>query len=132
MLRDILAGVAGIAVAVAIVMLAEELNHVVYPPPPGLDLNDPESMRAAVAQLPFAALLMLMGGWVLATFVGAVLADRIGTAKAWIYPTIVGLVMFAGTAANLILIPHPLWFSILALLAILLSAWLAWKVTSQS
>jgi len=128
MLRDLLAGVIGIAVAIAIVLLAEELNHVIYPPPAGLDLDDPESMRMAVAQLPLGAFLMLIGGWVLATFVGAVLAGRIGTAKAWIYPAIVGIVMLAGTASILILIPHPLWFSIASPLAILASVWLAWLV----
>lgn len=128
MLRDILAAVTGVAVAIAVVLLAEELNHYIYPPPPGLDLNDPESMRSVVAQLPLGAFVLLLVGWALATLVGAVVAGRIGTAKAWTYPTVVGVVMLAGVASNLILIPHPLWFSIVSPLAILASAWLAWIV----
>jgi hypothetical protein len=128
MLRDILGGVAGVAIAVAIVFLADVLSHMLYPFPADLDASDPAGTRAYIATLPIGAFLMIMGGWVLGTFVGAVVAARIGTAKAWVYPTIVGLLMFAATTATLIAIPHPHWFSIVSLLAILASAWLAWLV----
>jgi hypothetical protein len=128
MLRDILAGIAGIVVAVAIVFLAEKLSHTVYPMPVSIDPGDTEELRTYVAAMPLGAFFMLMGGWAVATFVGAVVADRIGTAKAWIFPTVVGGFMFAATTANLILIPHPHWFTALSLLAILVSSWLAWRV----
>jgi hypothetical protein len=128
MLRDILAGIAGVVIAVLIVFLADELSHMMYPMPAGLDPSDTEDLRDYIATLPLAAFLMVMGGWVVATFVGAVVADRIGTAKTWIYPTAVGGFVFAATTANLILIPHPHWFTAVSLTAILLSAWLAWRV----
>jgi hypothetical protein len=115
-------------IAVLIVFLTEELVHMMYPMPAGLDASDTDDLRDYVATLPLSAFLMLMGGWVTATFVGAVVADRIGTAKVWIYPTIVGGFMFAATTANLILIPHPHWFTAVSLAAILVSAWLAWRV----
>ena len=132
MLRDILACVAGVAIAFLIVFLADELSHMMYPPPPGLDFSDPEALRLYVATLPIGALLSVMGGWVVATFVGSVVAGRIGTAKAWIFPSVVGGLMFAATLANLIAIPHPLWFAIVSLLAILASAWLAWLAASRA
>ena len=128
MLRDIFAGIAGVVIAVLIVFLADELSHMVYPMPASLDPADTEDLRAYIATLPIAAFLMVMGGWVVATFVGSVVADRIGTAKLWIYPTVVGGFMFTATTANLIAIPHPHWFTAISLTAILLSAWLAWWV----
>ena len=128
MLRDILAGIAGVVIAVLIVFLADELSHMMYPMPANIDVRDTEVLGAYIATLPIGAFLMIMGGWVVATFVGSVVADRIGTAKTWIYPTIVGGVIFAATTANLILIPHPHWFTAVALTAILMSAWLAWRV----
>jgi hypothetical protein len=128
MLRDILACIVGVVIAVLIVFLADELTHMMYPMPAGLDASDTEDLRDYIATLPLGAFLMLMGGWVVATFVGAVVADRIGTAKAWIYPTAVGGFVFAATTANLILIPHPHWFTAVSLAAILVSAWLAWAV----
>ena len=128
MLRDIFAGIAGVVIAVLIVFLADELSHMVYPMAASLDPADTEDLRAYIATLPIAAFLMVMGGWVVATFVGSVVADRIGTAKLWIYPTVVGGFMFTATTANLIAIPHPHWFTAISLTAILLSAWLAWRV----
>jgi len=132
MLRDILAGFAGVVIAVVIVFLADELSHMLYPFPAGLDPGDSDALRDYIAALPAGAYLLVMGGWVLGTFVGAVAADRIGTAKAWIYPSVVGILMFAATASTLIAIPHPLWFSIVSLLAILASTWCAWLVASRS
>jgi hypothetical protein len=131
MLRDILAGIAGVAIAVAIVFLGDELSHMLYPFPADVDPNDADALRAYIATVPIAGFLMVMSGWVLGTFVGAVVAGRIGTTKAWVYPTIVGGLVFAATTATLIAIPHPLWFSIVSLLAILASAWLAWKVAPR-
>jgi hypothetical protein len=128
MLRDILAGVFGVAIAVLIVFLSDELSHMVYPLPAGLDPTDSEALRPYIASLPLGAFLMIMGGWVVATFVGAVVAGRIGTAKTWVYPAVIGGLIFAATTATLIAIPHPHWFSALSLIAILASAWLAWKV----
>ena len=125
MLRDILAGVVGVAIAVLIVFLSDMLSHTVYPMPAGLDPQDAEALRPYIASLPFGALLMVMGGWIVATFVGSVVAGRIGTAKAWVYPAVVGGLMFAATTATLIAIPHPHWFSATSLIAILVSAWLA-------
>ncbi len=125
MIRDILAALAGIAIAVLIVFIATELNHTVYPPPPELDFSDPDALRPYIATLPIGAFLLLMGGWVVGTFVGSVIAGRIGTAKPWVYPAIVGGLVFTATVANLLAIPHPLWFSITALIGIVASAWLA-------
>ena len=128
MLRDILAGIVGVVIAILIVFLAEELIHMMYPMPASLDPGNTADLRDYIATQPLGAFLMLMGGWVVATFVGAVVADRVGTAKVWIYPTLVGGFMFAATTANLILIPHPHWFTAVSLTAILVSAWLAWWV----
>jgi hypothetical protein len=128
MLRDILAGIVGVVIAGSIVFLADELSHMVYPMPANLDPSDTGDVRDYIATMPLGAFFMVMGGWVVATFVGSVIADRIGTAKTWIYPTLVGGFMFAATTATLILIPHPHWFTAVSLTAILVSAWLAWWV----
>ena len=128
MLRDIFAGIAGVVIAILIVYLSDELSHMMYPMPASLEPSDTADLRDYIAALPLVASLMVMGGWVVATFVGSVIADRIGTAKVWIYPTVVGGFMFTATTANLIAIPHPHWFTAVSLIGILLSAWLAWRV----
>ena len=69
MLRDILAGVVGVVIAVLIVFLTDELSHMMYPMPANVDPSDMENLRDYIATLPLGAFLMVMAGWVVATFV---------------------------------------------------------------
>lgn len=128
MVRDILAGVIGIAVAILIVFLAHQLNVMLFPPPIGLDLNDPDALQPYVATLPISAFVLVLVGPMVGTFIGATIACRIGTAKPMLYPAIIATLFLAFTVSNLIAIPHPLWFAIAAIITIALSAWLAWQL----
>lgn len=132
MIRNPAAAVAGLFVAFVSIYLIDKLGHSIYPPPADLDFSDPDAIRPYIATLPITALLFPMFGWFTGTFLGSVIACLIGTAKAWVFPTMVGGLIFAATIANLIVIPHPLWFSIISLLGIIASAWLAWMVTSRA
>jgi len=122
--KNIFAGVAGIIVAVAIVWLVEMIGHSVYPPPPGLDFADPVAMRAYMETLPIGAFLFVGGAWFLGTLGGTMTACRIGSAQATTYAMVVGGLMLLATAANLYMIPHPLWFSVLGILGVVGAAWL--------
>ena len=66
--------------------------------------------------------------WFTGTFAGSLAACYTGTARPVIFVGIVGGLVFARTVANLILIPHPLWFSIVSLAGIVASAWLAMQI----
>lgn len=125
MLRNIIAGIVGLIVAVALVALIESLGHVVYPPPANLDFSDPDVMRPYISTLPIGALLFVLFAWFIAAFVGTMIACMIGNAKPLIYAVVVGGLMLVATVTNLIMIPHPLWFSITAVFGIVGSAWLA-------
>lgn len=122
--KNIAAGVAGVLVAVALVWLVETFGHSVYPPPPDLNFADTEAMRVYVATLPIGAFLFVGGAWFIAALVGTFAACKIGDANPMIYAGVVGGFMLIATAANLIMIPHPLWFSVLAVLGIVIAAWL--------
>ena len=71
-----------------------------------------------------------MIAWVVGTFSGSLVASKLGTANPLIFAGIVGGLILAATIANLIMIPHPLWFSIVSLIAIAATAWFAAKVAS--
>ena len=128
MIRNIAALIAGIVTAFASIYLIKNLGHTIYPPPPDLDFSDPEAMRPYIATLPIIALLFPMFGWFIGAFAGSLVADFCGNAKPYVFAGIVGGLVLAATIANLILIPHPLWFSITSLLGIIASAWLATRV----
>ncbi len=129
MIRSIGALIAGIVTAFASIYLIEMLGHMIYPPPADLDFSDPEAIRPYIATLPIIALLFPMFGWFVGTFAGSLVADFCGDAKPYVFTGIVGGLVLAATIANLIVIPHPLWFSITSLLGIIASAWLATRVT---
>ncbi|MDH3429121.1 MAG: hypothetical protein OEM60_10015 [Gammaproteobacteria bacterium] len=132
MIRDAAAVIAGVVTAFVLIMLIEKLGHLIYPPPADLDWSDPAAVRPYIATLPLLALLFPMFAWMIGTFAGSRLACFIGTARPLTLAGIVGGLVLAATIANLIVIPHPLWFSILSVLGIAASAWLAMQLCPKS
>ena len=130
MARNVAAALAGIVTAFVMIMLIEKLGHIIYPPPADLDVSNPDVMRPYIATLPFLALLFPMIAWVVATFAGTLVACKIGTANPLLFAATVGGLVLAGTIANLIMIKHPLWFSLVSLVAVAASAWIAARVSS--
>lgn len=122
--KNIGAGIAGVAIAIAIVWLIETVGHSVYPPPPDLDFANAEAMRAYISTLPIGAFLFVGGAWFVATLCGTFAACKIGDARPLVFAGVVGGLMLVATTANLIMIPHPLWFSVLGIAGIFVAAWI--------
>lgn len=122
--KNIVAGIAGVVIAVALVWLVEKLGQTVYPPPSDLDFANPDAMRAYVKTVPVGALLFVGAAWFVGTLGGTLAACKIGNAKPLTFAVVVGGLMLIATAANLVMIPHPIWFSILGIAAIIVGAWL--------
>ncbi len=122
--KNILAGVAGVVIAVALVWVVEKVGHAVYPPPPDLNFADPDAMRAYIATLPLGALLFVAAAWFIGTLCGTCAACAIGTAKPVIFAMLVGGLMLIATIINLVMIPHPMWFSVPGIVGIVVAAWL--------
>ena len=95
-----------------VVSIAEAGAHKLYPPPPGLDMTDFNQVKRFVASLPVNALLVVLAGWLVGTFLGTWLAARIARSSAPGY--VVGALLLAAGIANSVLIPQPLWFSIVS------------------
>lgn len=132
MFRNVAAAVIGLVVAFVLIMAIEKVGHVIYPPPPDLDFSDPQAVRPYIATLPILALLFPIFAWMIGTFSGSLVACSIGTARPLGFAVIVGGLVIAGTVANLIVIPHPLWFSVVSLVGIVASAWLAMQLAPGS
>lgn len=116
MLRVIAATVTGTVLAIALIFAIELVSHQIWPPPAGTNTNDPESVRVLMAQMPLGALLSVAFAWVLAAFVGGLVAAKIARR---IYPAYIvgGLIALSGVA-NLIMMPHPVWFWAVALVVV--------------
>lgn len=66
----ILAVVAGVVVAVVIVFVFEAAGHSIWPPPPGLDVSDPEALKALMPSIPIGAKVAVVVAWVAGAFGG--------------------------------------------------------------
>jgi len=132
MLRKISAVLLGLLAAVATVMLIEWISHQIYPPPPGLDFNNAEQVRQHVSTLPPGAFIAILTGWLMGTLAGGVVACQIAREKPAVFASIIGTVMMVATIANLIMIPHPSWFSIAGIVVIAAGTVLAirWSATT--
>ena len=56
--RSILAVIAGVICAVLTVGMIESIGHWVYPPPPGVDISDPDQLRSIMDRLPTGVILL--------------------------------------------------------------------------
>ena len=124
MVKNIAAGIAGVIIAVGLVWLIEMIGHAVYPPPPDIDFSNADAIRGYIANLPPGAFLFVGCGWFIGTLCGTMAACRIGTAPPWTSALVIGGFMLAATAFNLTTIPHPLWFSVVGIAAIVVAAWI--------
>ncbi|MDP1631355.1 MAG: hypothetical protein Q8L66_08040 [Caulobacter sp.] len=121
MLRLGLGVVVGIVVGFAIVMGGEALGHRVFPPPGGVDFTDPVAVKAMIAGMPVAALIMLVVGWAVAAFAASAVALLVSQRDRRAGFIASGVVL-AATVANLLMLPHPLWVSVTAVVGIGLAA----------
>ena len=118
MLRTILGTIAGIAAAMAIVLLVEWIGHLLHPLPADVDMSDPEAVGRAVEAAPFAARLIVVAAWFLGAAGGALVA-RLVSRRYW-SGWVVAAVIAAGGVVTVLMIPHPAWMQVAAVAAPLL------------
>ena len=116
--RAIVAVIAGVVSAFVTIVLVEALGALVAPAGVAPDVKDVERMRAYLLALPLSAYAFLLLAYLVGSVVGGMVAGRVvgtpGSRCVWI----VGGILLMTTLANLVLIAHPLWFSIAAVIAI--------------
>ena len=131
MVRRIAAAVLGIVAAGLIVAAIKKLGHSVYPVPPDIDFRDPVQFGNYVEGLPIGAFIFVDGGWTSGTLGGDLLACFIARETPLVYAAIVGSLVLLGTIMNLLSIPHPLWFSITSVLAIIATIFITGRLGSS-
>lgn len=130
MLRDVGAVILGLVVSFGVIMGIQMIGHAIWPPPEGLNRNDMDALQTYVSQLPFLALLAPIASYFFGALAGPFVASKIGMAQPKAFAAIIGLILLAATVANLIQIPHPVWFSVLAVAAVFIGAWLALQLST--
>ncbi len=117
--------VAGSAVNMGIIMISSS----VIPPPEGADVTTSEGLKAAMHLFQPKHFIMPFLAHALGTFVGAMLAALIAANRKMMFALIIGIFFLAGGIANVLMLPSPLWFTIVDLAgAYLTMAYLAAKL----
>ncbi|ANP47066.1 hypothetical protein [Candidatus Viadribacter manganicus] len=123
--RIVLGIVIGVAVGIGLVMVGDTINHRLFPPPPEVQITNPEAIRAYMQTAPITSLLGLPVTWTIAAFAAAFAGAKIGS-KAWA-GWVAGALIFAATCLNLAMIPHPVWMLVVAIVCVPAAAWLGGK-----
>ena len=128
--RRILAVLLGLAAASVLFTAFEHVSSLIHPPPPGMDFNDPVALKAYIAGLPLRAFLMVLAGHILGSFAGGVVATRVAPTAGARPALIAGGLLTLGGVINLVMIPHPIWFSIADVPSFLVMSFLGARVAA--
>jgi hypothetical protein len=110
MIRNVLAIVAGIAVAMATFMLFEELSHQLHPVPANFNLKDETSVKNFIANTPVSSFLMVLAGYIVGSVFAGFVIRLISNAHTSRPATIAGGFLTLAAIINFYQIPHPHWF----------------------
>lgn len=128
MLRKLGGVVVGAVVALLLIVVLERAIRYVFPPPP-LDYSDPDVRRLLAMNAPAGSLISVIVAYAFAALAGAWTAVRVARDGAWPAWAVGGLLLLQ-TVLNVVSLPHPLWFTVLALAAIAAAAWTAGQLAS--
>ena len=118
MARAIVAVIAGLVAAFVSILVTEAVGALVVPAGVAPSLKDAERMREYLAGLPLSAYAFIIAAYLIGSAVGGVVAARVVGRPSSRCVWVVGGLLLAVTMGNLVLIPHPLWFSIASVVAI--------------
>jgi hypothetical protein len=113
-LRGIAAIIAGMIVAFILVVAVEFFSAVVHPVPHDFK-GTMEEMCQHVARYPHWVLALVVPAWAGTAFASTWISGRLGNRFCGLF---IGLLLVAALILNLWMLPYPIWFKILNLLAI--------------
>lgn len=131
--RTLLAVLAGAVVMWLTIFVLEFAGHAVFPPPPGLDPQNPADLATLITQAPIGAMAMLVLAWVVGAFTGGYTAARISQRHKRMAAVIVAMLVMLGVGGMVWLVPnHPFWVSALGLLLPIPAALLAARLAAPT
>jgi hypothetical protein len=118
MLKNIGAVAVGVLAGALVIFIVENVGHLIFPPPSGLNLKDPAVLATVMDQIPMGAKIVVIVGWFLGIFAGGAAALYIGKRWAPVAWVVAGT-LFAMAAITMLQIPHPWWMVAGAIVATL-------------
>jgi hypothetical protein len=130
-IRNILAVIAGAVVGSLVNMGIIMISGSIIPPPEGVDNTTVEGLKAGIHLFQPKHFLFPFLAHALGTFVGALLTAFIAANRKLLFAMIIGVFFLAGGIGNVLMLPSPLWFTLVDLIgAYLPMAFLAGKLAN--
>lgn len=130
-LKNVLAVVAGIILGGIVNMGVIVLGGQIAPVPDGINIMDPESLKANIDKMPLLNLLIPIIAHALGTLVGAFVTTKIAASHKQRLAMIIGCFFLLGGIQMIMQIGGPLWFKVVDLVfAYLPMAWLGSRLAS--
>ncbi|GAB1463427.1 hypothetical protein [Pedobacter sp.] len=129
-LRNVIAIIAGVVIGSLVNMAIIMVSGSIITAPAGVDMTTEEGLKAGMPLLQPKHFIFPFLAHAIGTFVGAYIAARIATKKN-IFAMIIGLFFLAGGISMVMMLPSPIWFTIIDLVgAYLPVAYFAGKIAN--
>lgn len=115
--RNILAVIAGAFIGSLVNGSLIMMSSFIIPPPNGADVTTEEGLKAAMHLFEPKHFIMPFLAHAIGTLIGAVIAVAIAANNKMKMAIIVGILFLMGGIANVLMLPAPMWFNILDLVA---------------
>ena len=107
-IRNLVAVLAGMLIAMMVVMAIESVSIILYPIPEDAR-DDPQALRQWAEKLPVLANLIVLIAWCAGAFAGAAITRLVSTRR-WIFGGLLVILLLVGMGVfNLVTLPHR-WF----------------------
>jgi len=113
--KNILAVIAGLVIGSLVNMGLVTISGSMIPPPEGADVTTMEGLKASLHLFEPKHFIFPFLAHALGTLAGAIVAALIATKHKMRYAVGIGLFFMVGGITNVIMLPSPLWFTILDL-----------------
>jgi hypothetical protein len=110
MIRLILAVVVGVVASASVVALGQWIGHRIVPPPSIPDPSDMEAVKAMIAALPPQAFIPVLASYFAGALLGPAAALAVARGRRLAGWTCLAI-LFLFAVANMVMLPHPLWFT---------------------
>jgi len=114
-LKNILAVVIGIIIGSLVNMGIIMISRSIIPPPQDADITTMEGLKSSMHLFEPKHFIFPFLAHALGTFIGAIVAAIIAATHKATFAIIIGVFFLIGGIVNVIMLPSPIWFSILDL-----------------
>ncbi|MEI5985875.1 MULTISPECIES: hypothetical protein [Sphingobacterium] len=131
-LRNILAIIVGFVIGSAVNMFFISISASVIPVPEGVDNTTTEGLKAGLHLFQPKHFLFPFLAHGLGTLVGAFFAALIAASRKLLFAMVIGFLFFLGGLVTILMLPSPIWFTIVDLLfAYFPMAWIGYLLSQK-